>query len=150
MPLAFGRRACRIYLSQRSLYKIISSMRAFCASITASFVLILLVTSAFPADKDTEVDKTKVYYGSADSFKTPAVIVLSKVFDKIPEYIDAKKKTDDDPDYYILIEKANAKFQKAVEKAAKDNGYDLVAETGSVKMKDKEIPDITKKVIDAL
>lgn len=113
-------------------------------------MLLSLSSFALSADKDTEVDKNKVYYGNADSFSTPAVIVMTKVFEKIPEYVDAKKKTDDDPEYYILIEKANKKFRQAVEKAAKDNGYDLVAESGSVKVKGKEIPDITQKAIDAL
>jgi hypothetical protein len=101
-------------------------------------------------DKDTEVDKKKVYYGDPDNFKNPAVICLNDVFEKIPEYQDAKKKSDDDPEYYILLEKANKKFQKALKKAATDNGYDLVGEKGSITVKNKTVPDITDKVIEAL
>ncbi len=119
-----------------------------CIPVLFSFLVFIHPVS--PADKDTEVDKKKVYYGNADNFKTPAVIELAKVFSNITEYQDAKKKSEDDPDYYILLDKANQKFQKALEKAAKDGGYDLVGETGTVKVKGKTIPDITQKVIDSL
>lgn len=110
-----------------------------------------LLPQALGADKAT-VDKKKVYYGDAESFSKPAEIEINKVFARIPEYAEAKKKAEDDPEYYILLEKANDKFQKAVKKAAADGGYDLVAEKGAVKpaKKKQAVPDITEDVIEAL
>jgi len=102
------------------------------------------------ASKDREVDESKVYFGDSKNFENPAVLQIAKVFDAIPEYRDAKTKGKDDPQYYILLEKANQKFFTALEKIAKESKYDLVGETGSIKMKDKDIPDVTASVIKAL
>ena len=102
------------------------------------------------ASKDREVDESKVYFGDSKNFENPAVLQIAKVFDAIPEYRDAKTKGKDDPQYYILLEKANQKFFTALQKIAKESKYDLVGETGSIKMKDKDIPDVTASVIKAL
>jgi Skp family chaperone for outer membrane proteins len=127
-------------------------MRIFCPTFVFFIVALLGMPAAECKNKDYEIDKKKIYYGNPDSFKTPAVIKLNDVFAKIPEYQDAKKKSEDDPEYYILLEKANEKFQKAVKKAAQDGGYDLVGEAGTIKSKtkDKDVPDITDKVIEAI
>ena len=118
--------------------------------ISLAVIAILLLAGMPAVAGDKEVDKTKVYYGDPDNFSTPAVITLLTVFENIPEYVDAKKKSEDDPEYYILLKKANEKFQKAVKKVATDEGYDLVGEVGTVKVKGKEVPDVTDKVVKAL
>jgi len=120
-------------------------------TITAILVAAILAPSiASASDCKYEVDEGKVYYGDADSFEKPAVIVISRVFDAIPEYVDARKKGKDDPQYYILIEKANQKFFSALEKVAATEKYDLIAEYGSVKAKEGRVPDVTESVIKAL
>lgn len=100
--------------------------------------------------KDKEVDVSKVYFGDPKSFENPAVLRISKVFDAIPEYRDAKNKGKDDPDYFILLEKANQKFFAALDKVVSECKYDLVGEVGAIKVKGKEIPEITAAVIKAL
>jgi hypothetical protein len=125
-----------------------SNMKRLIASIAILSLCICTTKALLGADGGT-VDKKKVYYGKASSFKKPAEINLLTVFGAISEYTEAKKKSEDDPDYYILLQKANDKFQKALKKAASDGGYDLVAEKGAVKAK-KTVPDITDAVIKAL
>lgn len=91
----------------------------------------------------------KVYYGDAKTSKTPAVIDSQRVWDKIPEYVEIKKKglTEADLEYWVLLRKASKKFNTAVEKAAKAKGKDLVAEVGAIEVKGETIPNITDAVI---
>ncbi len=111
----------------------------------ASFLLPTLA-----AEGDVEIDENKIYYGDADDFEKAGVIKIVKVFKAIPEYVQAQKKGKDDPQYYILLEKANQKFSSALEKVAGEKGYDLIGEAGSIKIKGKKVPDITSLVIKAL
>lgn len=91
------------------------------------------------------------YYGTASGAKAPAEVTASKVFDQIAEYKTIKEKglTQEDPEYYILLNKANAKFFAAVKKAAEAAKHDAVVEKGSAKF-DKTPADLTQKTIDAL
>ncbi|MHC5038545.1 MAG: hypothetical protein ACYTHM_14635 [Planctomycetota bacterium] len=116
----------------------------------AGFLLALPLTSFAEESKDTEIDEKKIYFGDPEAFKKPGVIQILKVFEAIPEYQDAKKKGKDDPEYYILMEKANQHFSKALEKVAADEKYDLIGEVGSIKIKGKKVPEITDLVIKAL
>jgi hypothetical protein len=92
-----------------------------------------------------------IYYGKKDGAKKPAEVVASDVFNEIPEYKKIKEKglTKDDAEYWVLLNKANEKFNKAVKKVAEDAKYDVVAEKGKLKF-DTTPVDITKKVIEAL
>lgn len=109
----------------------------------------LLAPAALAGESKATVDESKVYYGDADNFEKPAVITITKVFEQISEYTEARKKGKDDPQYFILLEKANQKFFTALEKVAREEAKDLIAETGSVKS-DKPVPDVTELVIKAL
>ena len=73
------------------------------------------------------------------------------VFEKIPEYQEIRKRglKRDDPEYWVLLNKANEKFYKAVKKVAEENKYDVVVEKGAFKFESTP-PDVTQKVIDAL
>ena len=66
-----------------------------------------------------------VYYGKKDGAKKPAEVVASDVFNEIPEYKKIKEKglTKDDAEYWVLLNKANDKFNKAVKKVAEDAKY---------------------------
>lgn len=115
------------------------------------FVLAALAGGAAAAwAQGASVDKKHVYYGNPDSFSKPAEIRLLDVFQHIPEYLEARKKPTDDPEYYLLLEKANKKFRTALDKAAEKGSYDLVAEKGSVENAPKTVPDITRTVIEQL
>ena len=83
--------------------------------------------------------------------KRPAVVTASKVFNKIPEFKKIKEKglTTDNPEYFILLNMANAKFYDAVSTAATAAGCDVVAEKGSHDFSGKAI-DLTAKVIKSL
>ena len=152
-PLPYGQsivKLSRYPLKGLNLLPDSYNMKPVVYILVALMLASLVCPLSLAGDKDKEVDKKKVYYGNADSFDKPAVVVALDVFKKIDEYNDATKKTKDDPEYYILLEKANEKFKKAVKKAAEDGSYDLVGEKGTVKVKGKTVPDITADVIKAL
>lgn len=105
-----------------------------------------------PADAPPFPDPNpNVYYGAVADAKSPAEVAASKVFEEIPEYKKIKEKglTQEDPEYYILLNKANAKFFAAVKKAAEAAKHDVVVEKGSAKF-EKTPADLTQKTIDAL
>jgi len=92
-----------------------------------------------------------VYYGALEGAQKPAVIVALKVFDRIPEYQEIKRRGlgPDDSDYWVLLAKANEKFYAAIRKAAEARSYDVVVEAGTHTF-EKEPPDATQAVIDSL
>ncbi|MHC4600793.1 MAG: hypothetical protein ACYS47_17515 [Planctomycetota bacterium] len=122
--------------------------RILTAAVLGLIVLTPLLVVASPGD--VKINEKKIYYGDPDDFEKPGVIRIVKVFKAIPEYQEAKKKGKDDPEYYILLEKANEKFFTALERVADDKGYDLIGEVGAIKIKGKKVPEITSAVIDAL
>ncbi len=98
-------------------------------------------------------DPGKVYYGDPEEFENPAVLTASEVFAKIREWREIQEKglTSQDPEYWILLEKANRKFRRAVHRAAQEAGHDLVAETGAVAREDgAALPDVTAAVVAVL
>ncbi len=92
-----------------------------------------------------------VYYGQLEDAKNPCQVKARKVFSQISEYKKIKEMglTEDDAEYWILLEKANAKFNTAVHNVATEKGYDLVVEKGTVKFP-KKVPDETDGVISAI
>jgi len=97
------------------------------------------------------VDADGVYYGKGSHPKTPASIRADDVWAKIPEYrkILDDDLDEDDPEYHLLMKKASERFSRALEKEAKRESYDLIAEEGAVKANgSKTIPDATKDLID--
>ena len=101
--------------------------------------------------KKKSVPKKDVFLGKHNAFETPAEVDVSKVYAEIEEYktILEKKLEPEEAEYSILLSKASSRFRKAVRKAAKAGGYDLVARLGSVKGVD-DVPDISQDVIDEL
>lgn len=92
-----------------------------------------------------------VYYGQVQGSTKPAEVVAKNVFNSIPEYKQIKEKglKQEDPEYWILLNKANEKFYAAVKKAAEAGKHDVVVEQGSTKF-DSTPTDLTQKVIAAL
>ncbi|MDP6957938.1 MAG: hypothetical protein QF645_03900 [Planctomycetota bacterium] len=97
------------------------------------------------------VDGPVVYYGDLEGAKKPCQVKARKVFSQISDYKKIKEMglTEDDAEYWILLEKANAKFNTAVHNVATEKGYDLVVEKGTVKFR-KSVPDETQAVISAI
>ena len=93
----------------------------------------------------------KVYYGKFDGAKKPGEVVATKVFQEIPEYMKIRDRglKEDDPEYSILLAKANAKFYAAVAVAAAQASCDVVVEKGSAVFK-VEVVDLTQKAIGAI
>jgi len=105
------------------------------------------------ADKKIKVlNAKKIYYGKADTATKPATVKAKKVFAKIPEYQEIKRRglTKNDIEYWTLMKKASKKFRAAVKKASGTENKDLVAESGAIEVKGETIPDITAAVIKAL
>lgn len=111
--------------------------------------------SAQPPEETVQfrADANKIYWGDPEGTK-PATIRKDDCFDVIPEWkeIVRRKLTEQDADYFILLAKANDRFRSAVEKVAKAEGYDLVAEEGAIEVPEGEAlpPDMTQKVVDEL
>jgi len=107
--------------------------------------LLAIILSIVPAAEAV------VYFGKVDGAKKPAELTAKTVFNEIPEYKKIKDKGlgKDDAEYWLLLNKANDKFNKAVKKVAEDGKYDVVVEKGSQKF-DSTPADLTQKVIDAL
>ncbi|MBI2930912.1 MAG: hypothetical protein HYY16_04620 [Planctomycetes bacterium] len=107
---------------------------------------LLCALPALASGKDANV-----YYGLVEGAQKPAEIVAARVFERISEYQEIKRRglTKDDPEYWVLLNKANDKFYRAVKKVAEESKYDVVVEKGTVKF-DGEVPDVTQRVIDAL
>ena len=97
------------------------------------------------------LDKQKVYYGDCTSFEKPATVAADEVFPHIHEYklIGERKLDENDPEYWILLLKANRVFQDALKSVASSSKHDLVAERGAIKAieKDAALPDITHLVV---
>lgn len=94
-----------------------------------------------------------VYYGNPEDFACPAVLEAARVFDHIPEYQEIKRRNlqPTDPEYGILLEKANKRFFKVVCRVARRDAYDLMAELGAVTRSDgKPIKDVTDDLIKVL
>lgn len=97
------------------------------------------------------LDVEKVYYGDCNSFQSPATVAMDEVFEHIHEYrlIGERKLGEEDPEYWVLLSKANKVFRAAIKTVAATGGYDLVAERGALKAlaPATTIPDITALVI---
>ncbi|MFQ5844638.1 MAG: hypothetical protein ACE5JG_06565 [Planctomycetota bacterium] len=123
----------------------------------AALLLGCLAGAAVPAgSEETQhdfevVDPNQVYYGEGEHPDAPAVCTADQVWAEIPEYqtIIEEGLTEDDPRYHLLMKKASERFRKALEKEAKREGYDLIAEVGAVKSPTgKKIPDATSDLIE--
>lgn len=102
---------------------------------------------------DFEVtDAEGVYYGKGSHPKAPATIRADDVWAQIPEYkkILADDLDEDDPEYHLLMKKASERFGRALEKEAKRESFDMIAEEGAIRANTpgKKIPDATADMIE--
>ncbi len=121
------------------------------------------------ADLEFVVASPTVFYGSligrpTDAYgrsilapQSPCVVEPLKVFESIPEYLRIRTSSldDKDPEYWILLAKANDKFYAAVRKAVREiEVYDIVFRYGHVRpattSRADGVPDITDEVLKRL
>ena len=126
---------------------------------SCSFVLIILLLAS-PLLQGIEsldspalviLDRNKIYYGNPKKKVTkPAVLSLSKVYKQIPAYkkIISENLKESDARYHLLMAEATTLFRRALKKAARSDGYDLVAEIGAISLgPGKTLPEITELII---
>jgi hypothetical protein len=92
-----------------------------------------------------------VYYGAVAGARKPGEVEAAKVFHEIPEFREIKDRGlgSDDPEYVVLLAKANAKFFAAVGRAASAAGCDVVVERGSAAFQTPPA-DLTRKAVEAI
>ena len=115
---------------------------------------LLLAPNLFAGDKKkkVEIDEANIYYGDVNDFESPAMVDADAVFDEIPEYREIIERDMDEsnPRYLVLMRAASKRFRKAISSAAAAKGYDLIGGLGSIKIKGRNVPDITALVIKKL
>jgi hypothetical protein len=97
------------------------------------------------------VSDPQVYFGKLEGAKKSGEVISRSVFTEIPEYQKIKEKglTSEDPEYWILLSKANDKFYAAVRKVGDVSQVDVIVEKGTAPL-NGSTEDLTQKVIAAL
>lgn len=103
--------------------------------------ILLLVACASPAWAEATV-----YFGQLQGSERPAVVEAARVYPAISAYrqIGERGLTTDDAAYWVLMERAERAFKRAVAQAARDGDHDVVAERGGL---DGTPPDLTEAVL---
>ena len=96
--------------------------------------------------------QSQTYYGDPEDCQRPGEVEASRVFNEISEWQEIQKRSlnPDQAEYWILLDKANQKFYKAIHKAAQKLRLDLVAELGTLPRDKGEPPNVTDQTIGAL
>ena len=97
-----------------------------------------------------KIDPNLIYFGNPRRYRRPAVLTLSLVFAQLPSYLELKGKGygPADAEYWILLNKANARFNAALARVLEVEFHDLVVELGAMKFPPSVAPvDITDLVI---
>ena len=117
-----------------------------------ALILIAIIFTYQFVSAEVTVKEEKIYYGTAKEYSSPAQLELCKVLDATKEWQRIKKEKikNDNPLYWILVQRANEKVQAAIKKVATDKKYDLVGELGYITGNPNPIPEITQQVIEAL
>jgi hypothetical protein len=101
----------------------------------------------------TILNAKKSVQGSSFGAAAPCVIDLQAALKATPEAREfiARNITQDAPEYYLLLNRANDRMQSAIKKIAGRHGFDVVMERGSVVLKadqsDVMVADITNEVV---
>ncbi len=98
-------------------------------------------------------DTNLVYFGNPKKYKSPAAVSLGTIFKQIAPYQELKSRGlgQADGDYWILLNKTNAIFEKVLTKVLEQEPHDLIAEVGAIKVPaGVKIPVITDLVLEEL
>lgn len=97
-----------------------------------------------------KIDPNLVYFGNPRRYRRPAVLTLSLVFAQLPSWLELKREGygPADAEYWILLNKANARFNAALSRVLEVEFHDLVVEMGAMKFPPSVAPvDLTDLVI---
>jgi hypothetical protein len=99
-----------------------------------------------------QVDPQRLYRGDPADFRKAACVSADQIYDAIPAYQEIVDRglTKDQPQYWILISKANQDFHDALVQAEKQLGYDLIGERGTIRIDANPPTDITAQLIKLL
>lgn len=99
--------------------------------------------------KRLQIRTSEVYYGNYRSFQRAAVIDTQKVFNAISHYREIKRLglNKNSGRYWVLIQRSNRVFHRALRKIAKDKGYQLIGAKGAIVIDGKDPDDLTAAVI---
>ncbi len=100
-------------------------------------------------------DASRVYLGNARLFHNPCHVNSSAIYRQIAEYREILERSlsDHDPQYHLLMQKAAKRFNDALKTMARNQGHDLVAETGTItkaRNEASDVPERTQAAIAAL
>ncbi|MBI3097531.1 MAG: hypothetical protein HYY93_04690 [Planctomycetes bacterium] len=107
-------------------------------------------------DRIEVVDAARLCYGDPKDFTRAAEMDVSKAFGEVREWrlISVRRLTPEDPEYWLLLDKANIRFHRAVHAIASTAGFDLVADLGALRRYHEDVlqplPDLTSPVLEAL
>lgn len=122
--------------------------------VVALIALIPLVSAAAQSIPDTQVDNSRIYYGSAAAFEKPAEVNMDAALEATPEFQEIKKKKVDHGTgkYWILVSDATDRVYRAVSEVGRNSEYDLIAEKGYLGTLDPPVDceDITAAVIERI
>ncbi len=106
-------------------------------------------TKKQPKPKVVKIRAKDIYLGRYKGFRKAAVLDTQKVFNAISYYQELKRAglNKKSGRYWILIQKSNRIFYKALRKMAKDQGYDLIGAQKSILIDGTSPPDLTAKLI---
>lgn len=123
-------------------------------SLLASTIIVPVIAAAAQAIPDSQVDTSRVYYGSTAAFDNPAEVDIEAAVHSTPEYQEiVKKKIDSGTGkYWILISDATDRVHRAISEVGKVKDFDLIAEKGYLGKLDPPVAcaDITARVLEAV
>ncbi len=123
-------------------------------SVLAFVIVIPAIAVAAQSIPDSQVDPSRVYYGSAAGFDSPAEVDTEAAIQSTPEYREIlKKKLDSGTGkYWILISEATDRVHRAISDVGKVKEYDLIAEKGYLGKLDPPVActDITERILEAI
>ena len=126
----------------------------FMAWVTALIAAIPLVAVAAQSIPDAQIDKSRIFYGSAAEFAAPAEVDMDSALQATPEFQEiVKKKVENGTGkYWILVSEASDRVHRAIADVGRATEYDLIAEKGYLGKLDPPVAceDITAAVIDRI
>lgn len=117
-------------------------------------VIIPVIAAAAQSIPDTQLDSSRIFYGSPAAFDNPAEVDIDAAIQSTPEYQEiVKKKIDSGTGkYWILISDATDRVHRAISEVGKVKEYDLIAHKGYLGALEPPIAcaDVTGQVLEAI
>ena len=106
-------------------------------------------TKKQPKPKVVKIRAKGIYLGRYKGFRKAAVLDTQKVFKAISYYQELKRAglTKKSGRYWILLQKSNRIFYKALRQMAKKQGYDLIGARKSILIDGSSPVDLTEKLV---